>query len=157
MAAHDSGAAVVQTLHNGRWLCLEGGFYRSSSYCDKCVGRSGLNGVYHGCKHGVIPSAFLHTSNALAWSCGQLFRWVDQFIAVSDFIKQQHLLAGFSEDKIVVKNNGIDVDFLNIIPSSKREGVAFVGRINEAKGINILNSSLIIRSCLSKLWVWSRS
>ena len=51
-AAHKSGVLVIQTLHNGRWLCLEGGFYRDGKYCDDCISLGGWTGVKNGCKHG---------------------------------------------------------------------------------------------------------
>ena len=138
-AAHDSGVAVVQTLHNGRWLCLEGGFYRKSQYCDKCVLHGKWNGVRHRCKHGVVASFFLYLANQHALSNGKLFKWVDRFIAVSDFIRDQHVRSGFPENKIVVKNNGMDLSRIHNIPVSiKRSGIAYVSRISTAKGSEIL-------------------
>lgn len=138
-AAHETGVAVVQTLHNGRWLCLEGGFYRSGRYCDDCVSAGGWTGVRHGCKHGIAASLLLHTGNLSGLAAGRLFRWVDRFIAVSDFIRDQHVRAGFPPEKIVVKNNGMDVDRLrNVCRPELRAGVAYVGRVSRAKGADVL-------------------
>lgn len=138
-AAHETGVAVVQTLHNGRWLCLEGGFYRDGRYCDDCVSVGGWTGVSHGCKHGVAASLLLHAGNLSGLAGGRLFRWVDRFIAVSDFIRDQHIRAGFPPEKIVVKNNGMDVDRLrNVCRPDSRVGVAYVGRVSRAKGADVL-------------------
>ena len=72
-------------------------------------------------------------------SNGRLFKLVDKFIAVSDFIKEQHVLAGFPSEKIVVKNNAIDIQQFKLnINKGNRSGIAFVSRISEAKGTNIL-------------------
>lgn len=140
-AAHNSGAAVVQTLHNGRWLCLEGGFYRDGRYCDDCVGQGGLGGVLHGCRHGVAASLLCHAANLSALHGGRLFRWVDRFIAVSDFIRDQHVRAGFPPDKIVVKHNSVNVERLRaVFGTAHRSGIAYVSRISAAKGSNILKS-----------------
>lgn len=140
-AAHDAGAAVVQTLHNGRWLCLEGGFYRDGRYCDDCVGHGGWAGVRHGCKHGVAASLLCHAGNLSGLAGGRLFRWVDRFIAVSDFIRDQHVRDGFPPEKIVVKNNGVDVERLRAVPpAAVRAGVAYVGRVSQAKGSGILKA-----------------
>jgi glycosyltransferase involved in cell wall biosynthesis len=138
-AAHDSGVTVIQTLHNGRWLCLEGAFYRNSKYCDKCISYGRWNGVLHGCKHGIVASFFLYLANHLALSDGKLFKWVDRFIAVSEFIRDQHVRSGFTEDKIIVKNNGMDLGRIHNTPVSiKRSGIAYVSRISTAKGSEIL-------------------
>lgn len=140
-AAHECGVAVVQTLHNGRWLCLEGGFYRDGRYCDVCTSRGGWHGVIHGCKHGVVPSLFLHGANLTGLIGGRLFRWVDRFIAVSDFIRDQHVRAGFPSEKIVVKPNGFDVGSLQKLRRPHhREGIVFVGRISTAKGAAVLQA-----------------
>ena len=147
-AAHHSGAIVVQTIHNGRWLCLEGGFYRNSQYCEKCIEHGQWNGVRHGCKRGFLVSFFLYFANYLALSKGNLFKWVDRFIAVSDFIRDQHIRSGFPEDKIVVKNNGMDLDRIHNTPVSiKRSGIAYVSRISTAKGTEILKQLIPLISC----------
>jgi glycosyltransferase involved in cell wall biosynthesis len=139
-AAYDSGVAVVLTLHNGRFTCLEGGFFRDGGYCDICVGRSGWNGVMRGCNRGVVPSAFFHAANSVARTGGRLFKWVDRFIAVSDFIKDQHVRDGFPARKIVVKNNSIDVSRLSTFQhiADERIGIAYISRISESKGSTLL-------------------
>ena len=40
---------VIQTLHNFRWLCVEGGLFRKNSFCNKCLKGSGWQGVLYGC------------------------------------------------------------------------------------------------------------
>lgn len=138
-AAHGAGVRVVQTLHNGRWLCLEGGFYRNGSYCNDCVGTGGLRGVVRGCKHGVLASSLLYASNIAGLEGGRLFKWVDRFISVSDFIYKQHVAAGFPAHKIVTKNNGMNLEAIKRIDSKVvRNGIAYVGRVSRAKGSDVL-------------------
>lgn len=137
--AHSSGAIVVQTLHNGRWLCLEGGFYRNGHFCDKCVKRSGFLGVIYGCKNGFLASLMCFAGTMSARFKERLFSWVDHFIAVSDFIRDQHILSGFPPSKITVKNNSIDYERLrSFARPMQRQGFTFIGRISIAKGTNIL-------------------
>ena len=136
------GIPIVQTLHNGRWICVEGGYFRDGHYCRKCVGNNGWQGVIKGCGRGYLPSFFLFLVNLFARFQGRLFRWVNRFIAVSDFVQKQHLLSGFPEEKIIVNNNGIDFSPCQKNAFSKswkqREGVAFAGRVSIAKGANVL-------------------
>src|SRR5262245_40071540 len=49
-AAHDEGAAVVQTLHNYRLMCPTATFYRDGGVCEDCLGRSiPWPGIAHAC------------------------------------------------------------------------------------------------------------
>jgi glycosyltransferase involved in cell wall biosynthesis len=142
ITAKQMGVPVVQTLHNGRWLCVEGGFYREEHYCNDCVGGFGWNGVIMGCGRGRLPALLLFIVNAVARSGGRLFCWVDRFIAVSDFVRVQHIKSGFPVDRIVVNNNGVDVDEFDRAgyakPWNERSGIAFAGRISIAKGSTVM-------------------
>ena len=129
---------TVQTLHNGRWLCIEGGYFRDGGYCAECVGAGGWKGVLNGCAHGYFPSLLLFIVNQIANYHGQLFNWIDRFIAVSNFVQRQHITSGFPKEKIIVNNNGIDLSFLKKSGYSKswgeRRGIAYAGRVSVAKG-----------------------
>ena len=139
-AAHDSGVAVVQTLHNVRWLCVEGGFHRKGRYCDDCVVRRGWIGVLRGCNHGVIPSALFYASNLSMLSGRRLFKLVDKFIAVSEFIRDVHIAGGFPAEKIVIKNNAVDRSLSDKWPLSDRKGVAYVSRLTVSKGTEVMKT-----------------
>tara|TARA_X000000368_G_scaffold417141_1_gene412725 strand:+ start:4327 stop:5487 length:1161 start_codon:yes stop_codon:yes gene_type:complete len=140
-AAKKKKVKTVQTLHNVRWLCIEGGYFRKSGYCDSCVGNKGINGLRYGCGHGKLISFLLLMINFFARSNGRLFKLVDRFVAVSEFVKEQHVKSGFPEDKIVVRNNGIKTNLLKKSysdNSNERRGVAYAGRVSVAKGSNVL-------------------
>src|ERR1022692_3000424 len=52
-AAHDEGAAVVQTLHNYRLMCVTATFCRDNHVCEDCLGRFvAWPGILHGCYRG---------------------------------------------------------------------------------------------------------
>ena len=131
---------VVQTLHNGRWLCIEGAYYRNKKYCDDCVGNYGLKGFYRSCKSNLFLSFLLFLNNFIIRKTKILFKFVAKFIAVSDFVREQHLKSKFPDEKIIVRNNSFF--FSKINPNllvKKKNGVCFAGRISEAKGSDILH------------------
>ena len=136
------GVPVVQTLHNGRWICVEGGYFRNGHFCDECVGSRGWKGVVYGCGRGHVAALFLFLVNQVANFRKQLFYWVDCFIAVSDFVQKQHCLSGLPEEKIIVNNNGVNIggNFYKKYEKSwdLRSGVAFAGRISIAKGVAVI-------------------
>lgn len=132
---------VIQTLHNVRWLCLEGGYFRKNNYCDLCLKRGYLHGVRLSCKHNKFVSLILYLARILVWSKSnkQVFKLVDKFIAVSDFIKEQHIIGGMPNSKIVVKYNPINTTILQSLnTNASRSGIVYYGRISKAKGSSTL-------------------
>ena len=66
MAAISSKVPVVQTLHNVRYICLEGGFHRSNKFCNICINGSYFKGVIYGCYRNRILSLFLYISGLIS-------------------------------------------------------------------------------------------
>jgi glycosyltransferase involved in cell wall biosynthesis len=131
------GIPVVQTLHNFRWLCVEGGLFRANHYCDRCLGGIGWQGVIHGCARGSrLLSLVLFLVNVIYIVTGLLQKWVDHFIAVSDFVRITYMYAGFSEEKITIKANTLEA--LPPLSDHERSGVAYAGRLSAGKGTSIL-------------------
>jgi glycosyltransferase involved in cell wall biosynthesis len=63
-----------------------------------------------------------------------LQRETAQFVAVSEFIRQQLLLQGFPEDKVLVHYIGVDMNFFRQAEEQGREPVVlFVARLTEKK------------------------
>lgn len=139
-AAKKCNVSIVQTLHNGRWLCLEGGYYHDGHYCDGCVGGCGFKGVLKGCSHGKFISFLLFLVNFFARFNGRLYKLIDRFIAVSDFVYSQHVKAGFPEEKITVRNNSVDTNIESFQKKQtlRRTGIAYAGRVSIAKGAEVL-------------------
>ena len=137
------GIPVVQTLHNYRWFCVEGGLYSNNSYCDECLQKGALRGIIKKCsRKSFIASAALTINNAIYVKSGILFNLVDRFLAVSKFVKDKYMQAGFPENKILVKHNGIKLNNIAIkgINTCDRNGITFVGRLTPAKGTKILKN-----------------
>jgi glycosyltransferase involved in cell wall biosynthesis len=146
-ACKKKGVPVVQTLHNFRWVCVEGGLYKDHQYCETCIKSSGWQGVFYGCSRGSrLISFLLWLVNLFYRKSGLLYKWVDRFIAVSEFVRDKYIEAGFPADKIQVKYNAAPAlpEDLPFVKASERSGVTFVGRIAPAKGTRIVKE--IIRN-----------
>ncbi len=133
-AAHRSGAAVVQTIHNYRTMCPAATLFRDGRPCEDCVGRavpwpSVLHACYRGSRLATLPVAALVASHRVrpGW------RDVDAFIALTDFAAAKLAEGGLPADRVHVKHNFISPD-----PGAHegpREGFLFVGRLSAEKGI----------------------
>ncbi len=147
-ACRKKGVPVVQTLHNFRWICVEGGLFKDGRYCDICVKNTGFQGVTYGCSRGSkLISFLLWLVNLIYRKSGLLYLWVDKFITVSEFVKNKFIDAGFPVEKLQVKYNAapvLPVDELLSVKKIERSGLTFVGRIAPAKGTRIIKE--IIRN-----------
>jgi glycosyltransferase involved in cell wall biosynthesis len=128
-------APVVVTLHNYRLLCLPAVFLRDGKACEDCLGKLPWRGVVHRCYRGsAAGSAALATSLGVHRRAGSFAR-VALFLAVSEFVREKHLEAGFDPDRIRVKPNFT-------APLPRREGAGgdflFLGRLSEEKGLHRL-------------------
>ena len=136
--AASKGTAVVVTLHSYRLLCLPANFVRDGRTCQDCLGRLPWPGVVHRCYRGSLPG-----SAAVAGSLA-LHRWLRTFdrprlfLAVSAFLREQYLRAGWLSERIKVKGNFA-------WSSPRREGPGeyflYVGRLAPEKGVATLLSA----------------
>jgi len=96
--------------------------------------------VFHGCYRGIVPSLLVFLANRFSLKKNRLFKWVDKFVAVSSFVRELHVRAGFPFEKVVVKRNSIKLSFRRELFAGNdvRKGIVYVGRISEGKGSRVL-------------------
>jgi glycosyltransferase involved in cell wall biosynthesis len=131
-AARREQVPVVLTLHNFRLTCLAGTYLREEKICESCKGRSPLPGVFHGCYRGSrLASGAIATSLVLHRRAGT-FRHVNRFIAVSNFVREKYIEAGFDPQRVIVKPN-----FAPATPRRAGPGKHFLymGRLSPEKGV----------------------
>ncbi len=104
-AARATGAAVVQTLHNYRLMCVNAQFFRENSPCEDCLGKSiPLPGIVHGCYRNskaasAVAAAMLVTHRVI----GTWQTQVDAYIALTQFARGKISSWRTAEDRVVVK------------------------------------------------------
>lgn len=142
-ACEEAGVPVVQTLHNYRLLCPNSTFYRKGGPCEECVTHSLLRSVRHGCYRdsrlmsGAIALMLQTHRSRQTWS-----KAIDGYIAISSFVRNKFVQAGFPADQISVKPNFVDLD-----PGERfhpGDYALFLGRLSPEKGL------------LSLLQAWER-
>lgn len=134
----ESGAAVVQTLHNYRLMCPSATFFRDGHICEDCLGRTPpLPGVIHGCyrqsrMQTAVVAAMLTTHRLRrTWSHD-----VDRYIVPTHFAKQKFLEAGFPVERLMVKPHFLPADPGGM--SSRTSAILVVGRLADYKGTPLL-------------------
>ena len=140
-AAKESGAAVVQTLHNYRLLCPNALFLRNERPCEDCLGKTfPWPGIVHKCyRNSMVDSGGVAAYLAFHRLTHTWTNAVDAYIALTDFAKEKFVQGGIPEHKIHIKPNFIDPD-PGYQPSANRHAL-FVGRLSKEKGIDTLLSA----------------
>ena len=125
---------VVQTLHNYRLLCPAATFYRDAGPCEECVTHSLLRSVQYGCYRdsrvtsGAIALMLKTHRSRQTWN-----RRIDAYIAISSFVRDKFIQAGFPASKISVKPNFVEPD-----PGERSHSgdyALFLGRLSPEKGL----------------------
>jgi len=138
VACRRAGVPVVQTLHNYRLICPNGLLFRDGHRCEDCVTRRvAWPGVLHAC----YRASRAQTATVAAMLALHHVRdtWnddVDVYVALTDFARQKLIEGGLPADKIRIKPNFVEPD-----PGPgprERDGVLFVGRLSEEKGVRTL-------------------
>ena len=130
---------VVQTVHNFRFLCPNGLFYRGGKICEDCLKSGLLTAVKHGCyRNSRVQTAvvvmMLKVHRALG-TYGKI-----NYIFLTQFNREKfRALPGFSEDRAFIKPN---FEYVDLQPAEPEEidhnKYVFVGRLDENKGIGFL-------------------
>ncbi|MCC6424014.1 MAG: glycosyltransferase family 4 protein [Phycisphaerales bacterium] len=136
-ACRAEGAAVVQTLHNYRLMCINALLFRDGGVCEDCVG----HGPWAGVKHGCYRSSRAQSAVVAAMLSAHRIRrtWnndVDLYFAPTEFARDKFIQGGLPADKIIVKPN-----FLEPNPGPKSHAgdyFLFVGRLTRDKGVEFL-------------------
>lgn len=137
-AVRRTGAAVVQSLHNYRFICPSALFLRDGNVCESCMGKLiPLPAIKHGCyRESKSASAVVAGMLTFHRLLGTYRRAVDAYIPLTDFGKQKFIQAGLPTDKLHVKPNFVSPD------PGHGDGdggyAIFVGRLSAEKGVDVL-------------------
>ncbi len=131
----DGKAPIVFTLHNYRFLCLPGTFFRDGRICEDCLGRQPWPGVVHRCYQGSMPASGALASSLVLHRAIDTFGHIRLYIAISDFVRRKHAEAGLPPERIVVKRH-----FAWSVEPRDGPGEYFVylGRLVPEKGVGTL-------------------
>jgi glycosyltransferase involved in cell wall biosynthesis len=136
-ACQEEDVPVVQTLHNYRLLCPAATFYRDAEPCEECMTQGLLQSVRHACyRDSRAMSAAIALMLKTHRSRQTWNRQIDTYIAISNFVREKFIQAGFPAGKISVKPNFVYPD------PGERSGsgdyALFLGRLSPEKGLRTL-------------------
>ncbi len=136
--ARRAGAAVVQSLHNFRFICPSAMFLRDGKVCERCMNKLlPWPAIQYGCyRESKSASAVVAGMLGFHRTLGTYRKAVDAYIPLTEFGRQKFIEAGFPAEKLIVKPNFVSPD----PGQGTGEGkfALFVGRLSKEKGIDVM-------------------
>lgn len=141
IASKMAGVKVIHTMHNFRFWCISGTFFRKDiGPCESCSKKKfPLTGIKYKCfRESRIQSII---SQMVFWFYKKinLLFFLDKIIVLTRFQKQKLIELGIPQSRLILKPNGIKIRFkLEDLNLKEKRNYIFVGRLEEGKGIFLL-------------------
>jgi glycosyltransferase involved in cell wall biosynthesis len=137
--AHSRNIKVIWTLHDYKlicpsYLCLNG----KGEICEKCFGGKKNYCTANRCIKNNWLYSFVAQKESEKWNREFLEKYTDVFICPSNFLKQKMIQSGFSENKLRVLHNFVDIP--EFCKSKSDSYYLYVGRLSREKGVSTLCS-----------------
>ncbi|MDD5465398.1 MAG: glycosyltransferase family 4 protein [Candidatus Omnitrophica bacterium] len=133
-ALKEEDIPVVQSLHNYRFFCLKGIFFRKGKVCERCKDKRFFHAVVGRCWNSSFILSFFLAK--LIFKRNPFFKNADSYIATSRFSRNKFIEFGLEEQRMHLKPN-----FLTIEPESgsqEHNYALFIGRLVDYKGVETL-------------------
>ena len=104
--------------------------------CEKCVGGHYFNCVKGRCIHGSIAKSIVGMAEAVFWNAKGTYKYIDNIICCSEFMKRKMDTNPLFKDKTVVLHNFIEKPEVKSV--KKEDYVLYFGRFSREKGVRTL-------------------
>lgn len=130
---------VVATIHDWKFICPNYSLFTQGRVCERCKGGKYYNCLTHRCLHGSLGKSALATTEAYFHHFKKYYeKYIDLYIAPSEFVKNKFIEFGYPAEKIVVLSHFLPANFISaekdqnpVMPAH----FAYVGRLSKEKGI----------------------
>lgn len=139
-AIKQRGVPIVQTVHNFRFMCPNGLFFRDQKPCELCKTGNTSHAVRYRCYRNSRVLSALYASVIAVHRLVRTWRQIDRYIALNEFTLQKLIEGRISErDRISVLGNFPSVKIPRFETTLERQPyVVFIGRLSPEKGVEVL-------------------
>lgn len=136
-ACKEEGIPVVQSLFNYRLICANALFLRDNRHCSDCLTKSRWRSVLYPCyRNSRILTALVVKMINQHWKLGTWLNYVDQYITVTEFSRQQFIKAGIPASRIMTQPHFLPT---NPQPRTQSQHYAlYIGRLSTEKGVELM-------------------
>ena len=145
-AATSSKIPIIQHLHNYRLFCVNGLMLCHGLLCDTCLKGNYLCAIRDKCYRDSRLMSTIY-AGAIAFHIGfGIYKKVDHFIAISEFVKQVYVRYGIPDKKLTVLHNFISSSRTKNT-TNNQVYIIYVGRLSPEKGLlTFLRSITLLKS-----------
>jgi glycosyltransferase involved in cell wall biosynthesis len=131
---------IVMTCHNYRLVCPISICFINNQICERCIGGKEYWCIIKNCRRNIFESTAYAWRNVLPRLLNTFQKNISRFICVSEFLKSRFIEFGINEKKIAVLPNMINTNMISKQNENSANGqyIAYVGRLSNEKGIDIL-------------------
>lgn len=139
-AAKDRGVATVFSLRNYQLACPASQFLWKRKVCEDCLDGFPFRILWRQCTEQGFVNNLAHLYLYLGVrKRGFLAKWVDAYIALTEFARAKFIEAGVPADKVHVKPNFLNDSFETVRgETSQKKQAVFVGRLSREKGVDVM-------------------
>lgn len=137
-AARRRGVPVVWTVHNRRVRCVAGGYFRDGAPCHECRPGWRVPGAVHRCYATSAAASTLVTASSSLFRATARRHGVTAVAISDDMGRWLRSSAGFDDDHVRVKYNGVAGPPAPPVPAVDRRAFVFLGRLSAYKGLALL-------------------
>lgn len=135
-ACGDCDVPVVMTVHNYGLTCPVATHFRDGKPCTLCFGGREYHCIAHNCKRSLSKSTAYAFRSYVARVGAQFVNGVTLFMAISEFVRDQMIEAGYAADQVIVLENAVPLP--TDCAALTGDSVTFVGRMEVEKGVDAL-------------------
>ena len=137
-AAKECNVPVVQTIHNFRFLCPNGIFFRDGKICEECLTDNLNCAVRHSCYRSSKLQTLVVVETLKRMRRTHVFDRMTG-ICLTSFNKDKLLSSGlFKEDKLFIKPNFVETQTELVPYFARKNQCVYAGRIEAIKGFPFL-------------------
>jgi len=133
----------VMTVHNYRFLCANGSFFRDSQPCFDCVSMRSIPSVIHGCYHeSRVATVPLAVRNFRPIKRRPIFKNAAKIVFPSEYSQKVFTQDGEATNSTVIYQPGPELrPIKSIVDNHRNDRWLFIGRLTVEKGLReLLNS-----------------
>ena len=139
-AANKCKIPVIQTVHNFRFICPNGVFFRNNKVCEECKEQGLYCSIKHGCYRNSKAQTMAVVIMLLIHRLLRTYKKINYIFLTKFNSEKFRPLLGDYLDKQYIKPNFEYIDLKNY--RNERDGsYIFIGRLEQNKGIDFLISS----------------
>lgn len=136
---------IVVRLSDYGMFCPEHHCLRAGHPCTLCINGNLTSSIKHRCVKGSFLISGLEAAATMFHRMRGYFDMIDQFVTTNSFMTEMMIKAGYPANRLTCIPTFTDIEKFKPLPTgaTDRPYIAFVGRLDPAKGVHVLLNAMV--------------